>query len=256
MQYSCCAEVEDLDAVAKSGFDGIVLRGSYLAFCQDDEILRLKEKLQGLGLKAHSVNAFCPPDVKLTGPEYDQATLQDYTKRLSKNAAQLGIRCIGIGSPNSRQLPAGYSQALAKSQWENAITTIAAICAPYGMEVLIEPLCTRECNWITNLSEAVSFLHQFQLEQVGLVFDLYHACVMKDDPSSLLSALPYIKVVHIAQDHQKQKYFPLTGMEATFKPYCAILRDGGFQGEFAVEATIRTGDDFHRSLQIMKELLQ
>ena len=256
MFYSCCAEWDTLNLVAASGYDGIVLRGAYLANCPETALPKMRQALSESGLSIQSVNAFCPPEIKRVGEGFAPETLRRYTRRLASHAAALGVQYFGIGSPNSRLLSADYDRRIAADQWEQSIAIIAEIAGEYGITPLLEPLCTRECQWIHLLDEAMATLQHLQLSNVGLVLDLYHACVMGESPDALRRALPYVKVVHIAQNYLGQKYYLQPELTAVFTPYTEILQKSGYAGEFSVEATIgHPEQDYLRTLQIMKQLL-
>lgn len=253
--YSCCAERSQIDLVRASGFDGIVFRGVWLAAQPLSQIRVLRGELEATGLVSRSVNAFCQPSVALTGPDFDAKKLADYTAALAERAVLLGIRDFGIGSPLSRQLSADYDRQRALEQWEEALLTMADICEPFAIRVLAEAVCTRECNFMNTTAETLAAVRRLDRDNLGLVFDLYHEVVMGENAGILEQALPYIRVLHIAEDRAGQKYYPEGSVRPAVEPYLTALR-GRFHGEFAVEASVgEAAVAFPAALRVMRGLL-
>ena len=63
------------------------------------------------------------------------------------------------------------------------LRTAAKMCAPYGIDVIIEPINTRDIpGYFLNLTEdARSIIHEVAMPNIGLQFDLYHRQVMQGD---------------------------------------------------------------------------
>lgn len=256
MEYSCCTSFENLDLVEQAGYDAIALPGWFVAGCDGDTFAKVCARLQASPLQCHSLNAFCPERIRLVGDGHDAQALREYTCVLAERAEKLGVRCVGIGSPNSRKLPEGYDAGRAMEQWETSLRVIAGVLAPYGIQALAEPLCTRECNWMNTTQQVLPVVRRLQLENLGMVFDIYHAFAMGEDDTALREAMPYVRLVHIAQSIDGQKHYLREGHDEDYRPYFRALRDGGYDGEFAVEATYDPLDEaLPRSLAIMKGYL-
>lgn len=253
IHYCCCASAENAALVAAAGFDRIALQGFYIASCTQEELKRLRKELDGLGLQCRSLNAFCPAEIKLVGEGYDPARLAEYAAQLAQKAKLLGVEAIGIGSPNSRVLPEGFDRATAMRQWVDALRVIAEAFRPYGIAPLAEPLCTLECNWMNTASEVAASVEQAQVPELGMVYDMYHAFAMGEDADALRRVLPLVRLVHIAHLIDGQKHYLHESHIADCAPYFAVLREAGYEGEIAVEATYDALDEaLPRSYQLLR----
>lgn len=237
MQFCCCATLDKAKAVAAAGFDRIALPGSYVAACGDREIERICATLAETGLTCWSLNAFCPAEIKLVGEGYDGSALARYTQRLARNAKRIGVQAVGIGAPNSRELPAGFDRDLAMRQWETSLRILSDVLGCENLEALAEPLCTLECNWMNTTEEVCAVLDRLRLPNVGMVFDMYHAFVEKDGVEAVRRAMRYVREVHIAQFVNGEKHYLREDHAADCAGYFRLLREVNYSGEIAVEAT-------------------
>ena len=243
MQFCCCATPDLAKAVATAGFDRIALPGSYVARCDEQALEQAAKAVAEAGLTCRSLNACCPAEVKLVGEGHDPAALEQYARRLAKNAKYLGVEAIGVGSPNSRKLPADYDRKLAMRQWEQTLRILADSFGSEGLLTLAEPLCTLECNWMNTTAEVCEVLDRLQLPGVGMVFDMYHAFVAGDSVADIRRAMPYVHEVHIAQFVDGEKHYLREDHAADCADYFRLLRETGYNGEIAVEATYDALDE-------------
>lgn len=237
MHYCCCAPFERFALVKASGYERIALPGSFLADCDEAAFARICAAVETQGLVCRSLNAFCPPEIKLVGPEHNPTLLAQYAHRLAARAARIGVEYVGVGSPNSRILPDGFDRGIAAEQWE---TTLRILCDAFGerkLSVLAEPLCTLECNWMNSTDEVREVVERLALPNLGMVFDMYHAFAASENTEPLRRALPYVKVVHIAQLVDGKKHYLRADHAADCADYFRVLREAGYDGEIAVEAT-------------------
>lgn len=233
--YCCCAAPEHAALVASAGFDRIALQGTFVAGAEEPRLKELLRELDGLGLQCRSLNAFCPADIKLVGAEFDARRLAAYAARLAEKASLLGVEMVGVGSPNSRILPENFDRTTAMAQWLEALQVIAEAFRPFGIDVLAEPLCTLECNWMNTADEVAASLTK--VEGVGMVYDMYHAFAMGEDAETLRRVLPLVRLVHIAHLVDGKKHYLREAHLADCAPYFEVLRAAGYDGEIAVEAT-------------------
>lgn len=254
MKYCCCAAPENYQLVKEAGYERITFQASYVAGCDAEAFDRLCALMEQDGPKCRSLNAFCPAEIKLVGEGYDPQRLREYTTLLAQRASRLGVEAIGIGSPNSRKIPEGYDCALAMAQWEQSLTTIAQTLEPYGILALAEPLCTLECNWMNTTEEVLACVKKLDMPNLGMVFDMYHAFAMGEDEKPMEKAMPYVRLVHIAQLLDGQKHYLRQDHTQDCAPYFAMLKKWGYNGELAVEATFDPLEEaLPRSLTILRQ---
>lgn len=236
MQLCCCASFENLPLVTSAGYDRIALPGTFLAACGEETFAEICAAAAEGRLVCRSLNAFCPADIKLVGEGYAPRQLGSYSRALAARAARIGVEAVGIGSPNSRQLPADFDRGCAMRQWQASLRIISEEFGGYGISVLAEPLCTLECNWMNTTDEVRETVELLAIPNLGMVFDMYHAFVMGEDDAPLRRAMPYVREVHIAQFINGEKHYLHPDHSADCAPYFSALRELGYDGEIAVEA--------------------
>ncbi len=253
MQYCCCASFERFPLVKAAGYDRIAFPAAALAALREEAFAEICAAVDAGSLVCRSLNAFCPAEIKLVGPAYDPYILGRYAHQLAARAARIGVEYIGIGSPNSRILPPDFDRKIAMEQWESALRIIADALDHVGIGALAEPLCTLECNWMNTTDEVREVVQRLSLPNLGMVFDMYHAFVMQEDAAPLLRALPYVRLVHIAQFVDGEKHYLRPEHEADCATYFKVLREAGYCGEIAVEATYDAIEEaYPRSLSLLR----
>lgn len=254
MLYTCCAEFENFDIVRAAGYNGIVFQGSFLSGCDQATFDAIRQRLESGSLVTRSVNAFCPKEIALTGPGHDIRKIRSYTERLARRSVSLGITHLGIGSPNSRKLSEDYDRERAMNQWLETLSAIADICSDYALQACVEPICTLECNWMNTTGEVLSAVKRLNHPNLGITYDIYHAFAMGEDARPLQAALPYLKLLHISQYINGKKHYLRRDHMAEYQPYFVALKEYGYNGEFAIEATYDPLESsIPASLPIMKE---
>lgn len=171
-----------------------------------DEIVNIVKygKLPCFGL-----NAYCPPEIIIAGPHFNIKKSKQYAKLCAKRAAELGVKKIGIGSPNSRNLPNNFSHNLAVSQIVEFLKVTAEEFAKYDMVICLEALGNCYCNFINYVDEAVDIINKTNMPNVKLVLDFYNMEQNNEADIDLKEILPYIAHVHISDDDNSplRRYF-------------------------------------------------
>ena len=240
MKLGVCTTSRNASAVRDAGFQTIGLSGRELSSLTPATAAELRRTLADLGLETCSANAFCPPELALLGPGCDPARVREYTRRVCQGASELGITSIGIGSPKSRTILPTLPRRKALSEFAGSLCCIAAVAQEFEMDVLLEPLAVCECNCVNTAKEGLAILSQCNEPNLHLVYDLYHASLMQEDPSEIFALLPEIRCVHLSG--------PLTDLAAAghayldaiqmqpLTPYLRALTAAGYHGELLLEA--------------------
>lgn len=232
MYISCCASASLCQLVAECGFDRVVLSASELERSSQEQIQGLSRTLNHFHLTCRSLNDFCPPELKLCGPEYKLGQVEQYVSNLAPRAAELGITQIGIGAPLSRKIPSKFPRKLADEQLLECMCRAAEICKPYQIRILMEPICGQMTNVLNSTKDTFQFIQL--CNDLGMIYDIYHAWMMGEDPAAVLPAMDKIEMVHIA--HASNGRYPLTrGNIHYYLPYLQMLQELGYQGEIAIE---------------------
>lgn len=256
MLFGCCTTIEHYDEVAAAGYGAITLAAKDVAAMDAAAFDRARDIISGGPLRALSLNSFSGSDVRLNGPDYSPEALKRYAVPLLERAGALGIRYVGIGAPASRNLETGADAAEATARFEEAMALLCRLAAPLGIDILMEAVCDIECNFITTTTEALALVKRLALPNLHLVYDIYHARMMREPLDNIDSAASEIRVVHIAQDVARgQRHYLDEAHIEEYRPYLARLRDAGYMGEVSLEAFHgEVAEELPKSLAILKKL--
>jgi len=228
--------------VAEAGFDRVVCSAREVAGTQPDQLETLAQQLASWALECRALNDFCPPELKLCGPNYRPELVERYIGRLAPRAARLGVEQIGVGAPLSRSIPEEYPRELALEQLRECLDLTARLCRPYGIRILLEPICRQMTNLLNRIPEVLALIERCE-EPVDVVYDIFHAWMMKEPPADALPAMKRIRIVHIAHA-QDGRRLPTAETIEPYLPYVQMLLDAGYQGEISVEAELDGADRF------------
>lgn len=255
MIYGCCTSIGRYVDLVLAGYDSITLPGIFFGRADERTFAKAAETIRNGPLQFRGLNAFSPPDVKMTGPNYDRAALRAYAETVIGRAGRLGARYIGIGCPHSRNVPDGFSRDEANRQFREVLADLCEIARPYGIDILLEGVCAVEGNFITTAREALALIRDLALPNLHLCYDIYHEFMMGEGPDVILDAGAEIRTVHIAEDVGGKRHYLDEAQTGKYRPYIEALRQIGYAGELTPEAFF--GDveiEFPRSLSIMKAL--
>lgn len=200
MKIGCSAFVPEIPLIHAMGYDFVELRGRDVAALSEGEMDTLEDQIRDLSLPCLSLNAYCPPGVKIAGPGFDRKRGRSYADALAERADRIGVRKIGIGSPFSRHLPDGFDRGLA---WEQAVVFTAETAEAfgrYGIKTGFEPLGYCYCNFINHVEEVMRLSDRLRSYGVGLILDFYNMEHCGEDTMPLDACAPYILHTHISDD--------------------------------------------------------
>ena len=236
MQIGCCTGIENYELVVRNNYDRIVLPAVKIATMDQDAFVQTKKLLSQGTLQCRSLNWFCTPALKLCGDGYSEEAVAAYMPLLVQRASEIGVEYIGVGSPKSRNIPEGFSKDTAMEQFKRSMDVICEACRPYGITVLLEAVCTVECNFITTTDEALAVMKSLDIDNLKFVFDSYHAFMMGEDDKPLRRAMPYVRLVHVAQNIDSRRHYLRSEKMDEYRVYFKALMEAGYDGEVSIEA--------------------
>ncbi|MBR0090615.1 MAG: sugar phosphate isomerase/epimerase [Lachnospiraceae bacterium] len=253
MIRGCCIDLSWYDKLVEYGYESIALAAKDVAAWDEETFSKNKEKLSKGPLKTISLNSFCTQDLRLDGSGYDPEKLRAYMERLCPRAAALGFSVIGIGAPASRNLGAEDDRETCLAQFKESLRIMCDVAAAHGIGILLESVCSLECNFITTTREAYAIVKELALPNLHLVYDIYHE-VMEGQPVDVIDeVINEIRVVHIAQDENGKRAWPDKAHIDEYRVYWDRLHALGYTGEWNPECF--TGDidqGLQQSIQILK----
>lgn len=255
MKIGCCIDISWYDQLVNLGYDSISLAAKDIVSWDETTFLKAKERIKRGPLKTISLNSFCTADLRLNGRGFDLNRIEEYTDLVCRRGKELGFRYIGIGAPQSRNVRESENREVSKEQFLKALRCMCQTAEQYEMEILLEAVCSVECNFITTTWEALDLIQKAGFERVHLVYDIYHEYMERQPLSVIKEAANEIKVVHIAQNINGYRAYLLDEYLNQYRAYWNALKEIGYTGEWNLECF--AGDpavELSNSLNIMKEL--
>jgi sugar phosphate isomerase/epimerase len=238
----------------ESGFDYVELPLAQIVDLNDREFSSLKERVDLSGLKCEACNNFFPASIRLTGNAVDYGKIEEYLGKALGRAAQLGVKVIVLGSPNSRNVPEGSPMDKAWSQLVELLKGIDPLVRAKGITIVIEPLCKLESNIINTVAEGLRLFRAVDRENIKLLVDYYHLVVEKEDPEVLLRAGPSIKHVHFA--NPAGRVYPVEA-EDGYVHFMNLLKRIDYEDRVSIEAYTKDfSHDAKRSVKILGQLVK
>jgi sugar phosphate isomerase/epimerase len=156
-----------------------------------------------------------------------------YFVKLVDLCADLGGRVIVIGSPKQRNLLPGVKREQAMGYAAEVFTPSLGLAQKRGVTLAIEPLSTRETDFLMCASDAVELIERIDHPNFRLQLDV-KAMSYEYKP------IPQIigeSAKHLAHFHVNDPNLLGPGMgEIGYEPIIAALRAAGYNGWLSVEA--------------------
>lgn len=257
MQYGWATTIDNYALAERCGYDYIELGGMALAAMDKQQLRCTQHTIAAGSVKCRNINAYCGPDVVVAGPGFDLAHAQEYAKMLMERAQMMGACMVGVGAPKSRTLPQGYARDLALRQAVEFFQATGEVAQSYGLTVLVEPVCSLECNFMTTTAQGVDVVQRVGRGNVRMVYDIYHAYAEGEDAAPIAQAAPYLSHVHICDKVGKQRHYLREENLPLYRRYLDAIRQTGYEQVVSVEAFV--GDvqtEAGRSLDILRMAAQ
>ncbi len=177
-------------------------------------------------------NSFLPGEMKSVGPDAIPADILKFTETAFKRARMSGVKIIVFGSGGSRAIPQGFSREEALKQFTDLCKKIAMIAKKYDVIMVLEPLNTKECNFINSVAEGGEIVKAVNHPNFKLLADLYHMKMEGESPSNLIKYGYLLHHVHIAE--KEGRAAPGTSNE-NFTDYFVALKKIKYKGAISIE---------------------
>jgi len=262
MRFGCCGSmisprrdligIEIIEDIAAIGYDYIELSIRDLAVLPQSEFTQILKRIQASGIRCESCNNFFPAHLRLTGPDASITAAIEFATTILERAAQLGASTIVFGSAGAKNVPPGFSHAVAWQQIVELLQKLGPIAGKFGITIAIEPLNTRESNLVCTAKEGLNLARDVDHPNVQLLIDYYHLRQANEDPAIVLEAGTTIRHLHFAEPVERK--FPLRS-RPEYEAFFSNLRNIGYDGRCSIEAyTQNFLGDAKNALAIMKSL--
>ena len=228
------------DFVCSAGYRGIEVAPFTLAeraeLITPQRRVELRASAESRGLEIIGLHWLLmkPPGLYITHPD---AGIRRKTARyfvdLVGLCADLGGKVMVIGSPKQRNLLPGVDREKAMGYAAEVFTPCLESAAKRGVTLAIEPLSTRETDFLICAAEAVELIERIDHPNFRLQLDV-KAMSYETKP------IPQIireSAKHLVHFHVNDPNLLGPGMgEIRYEPIIAALREAGYDGWLCVEA--------------------
>ncbi len=199
MRFGCCVVPEQIDILARAGYDFCELPArAVLPFEDDAAALPTLRALDAAPLRAESFNVLIPPQLPMVGPAADPAALRTYLRRAFSRMARIGGEVAVLGSGGARRIPDEMPRSDALDQLADTLRLAADEAGQAGIELALEHLNQGESNVFTSLEECRSFIVERNIAGLRVLADLHHLELEHEPLQSVIVAAPLLAHVHVA----------------------------------------------------------
>jgi sugar phosphate isomerase/epimerase len=228
------------DFVRSVGYQGIEVAPFTLAeraeWITPQRRVELRESAESRGLEIIGLHWLLmkPPGLFITHPDAGiRRKTARYFVELVGLCADLGGKVMVIGSPKQRNLLPGVKRGQAMGYAAEVFTPSLELAGKRGVTLAIEPLSTRETDFLMCASDAVELIERIDHPNFRLQLDV-KAMSYEYKP------IPQIireSAKHLAHFHVNDPNLLGPGMgEIGYEPIIAALRAAGYDGWLSVEA--------------------
>jgi sugar phosphate isomerase/epimerase len=253
MRFGLCTKVDNLKKLEAAGYDYIEFRADHVAALSEPEFERVRRAAADSPLWCEALNFFFPPELKVVGPNIDQAQIAAYIERAVRRSAALGAKLLVVGSGKSRFVPEGWSKESGRSQFAAAVKAVGKAAAGAGIMVTIEAIRSSSTNLINNLKEAAGLCEEVAEPNVYIMADYNQMAGENEGMDQIVQYGKYIRHLHLIDT--RNSYFPLDPGDPGQRRFFAAVREIDYQGRLSVEIhDFESTADAGRSLAVLKEL--
>jgi sugar phosphate isomerase/epimerase len=189
-------------------------------------------KIKDLQVPMYAFNIFIPGELKIVGPDVNEAALLTYVDKVFQRCQATGVNRIIWGSGGSRRVPEGFDRTKAKDQFVSMARKIADKASRYNITLALENLNSTETNFITTVEEAVDIVKKVDHKNLRLCVDIYHMLKEGEPPSSILKTKGYVIYCEVAE---KEGRTPPGVQGDDFRPYFSALKQVGYNDKIMIE---------------------
>lgn len=247
MKFGLCNEMfeqrdfaEVLATMARLGYEGVEIAPFTLADSVTEidaaERRRLRDLVAQHGLEIIGLHWLLvkPEGLYINHPdEAIRNRTRDYLVELIHFCGDLGGRVMVCGSPRQRSVLEGDSYEATWARTVDVFRHCAEVAEERGVTICLEPLTTKETNFITGKDEAVRMIEEINHPNFRLILDVKAMAGGETKPPEQIirEAAPYLAHVHA---NDANLLGPGMG-DTDFAPIAAALKEINYQGYVSVE---------------------
>src|SRR5215218_8155881 len=232
MRFGCCVAPDQIDILARAGYDFCELPAAAVQPFEDDAAaLPAMRAIAAAPLRPEAFNVLVPATLPLVGPSVDRDALRAYLGRTFGRMVQLGGAVVVPGSGGARRIPEHMPREQALDQLADSLALAADEAGRAGIELALEHLNRGECNVFTSLAECQSFIEQRGVAGLRLLADLHHLELEREPIDHVIPAAPLLAHVHVADGGRRAP--GLGGYD--YPGFMAALHEVGYDRRISAE---------------------
>ena len=236
MKIGVCCNYDRWGIVAEAGYDYVEGNFSKIAKATDEEFDEIKRALEASGVRMEATNGFFSGDFQLYSKgdfETVKKNVREYCELGFARGAALGQKVAVIGSSGARNIREGYTKEEAEEQFCEVLRICGEVGAKYGVAVTVEPLNTKETNFIITFADGLDIVKKTNHPNVLAMIDLYHHAQNGEELSTLDGTEGILVHAHLARADRQT---PIPGDEAEIDPKIAYLKQVGYDIRISLES--------------------
>lgn len=236
MKIGVCCNYDRWGIVADAGYDYVEGNFSKIAKATDEEFDEIKRALEASGVRMEATNGFFSGDFQLYSKddfETVKKNVREYCELGFARGAALGQKVAVIGSSGARNIREGYTKEEAEEQFCEVLRICGEVGAKYGVAVTVEPLNTKETNFIITFADGLDIVKKTNHPNVLAMIDLYHHAQNGEELSTLDGTEGILVHAHLARADRQT---PIPGDEAEIDPKIAYLKQVGYDSRISLES--------------------
>lgn len=232
MQFGCCCSIDNAEIAQSAGFDYIETTVvSLLPEANEATFAPVLEKYQATGIPIQACNVFLPGDLKVVGPEVDQARIKRYVETAMRRVMLVGARVVVFGSGKARHIPDGFDADTAHRQLVDFLRLVADEAEQHEITVVIEPLNRRESNVINSVPEGAALADAVNRPSIKALADFYHMDEENEPLSNIVACKAQLGHIHVADTDRRA---PGTG-NYPYTEFVKQVRLAGYDSMISIE---------------------
>lgn len=248
MKIGVCGGIERAPIIKALGYHYVEENMSKIAALTEQDFADRVKQYEGLDFPVYSFNGFFGGDVSLYG-EASMLDIREYSERALRRAKELGGEICVIGSGKARAIPNGISREFAERRFCDVISLCGDIADKYGIKIAIEPLNSKETNYINTVSDSADIAKRSGKDNVGALVDFFHFFMENESDDSIIKNEDVLIHAHIARPNA-DRLSPTKDDAKVVAHWAGLLKKIDYKGCVSIEARFV---DFEQDIKEAKE---
>ena len=248
--------IKYINKAAKIGFDILEFQAQPLLDMDNSRLDEIKKAAADAGvLLTFSVGLDKKYDLTSADSSVRSGGVE-YLKRIVEKVAYLGGDIIsgvsyeGWGSPS--EIISYDDKQVRRERSINCMKEIAGSAAGYGVTYCVEAVNRFEGVVLNTAVEAVDYVKEVGLDNVGVLLDTYHMNIEENDMGEAIRhAGSLLKSFHTGENNRKPPGMGTLDWDKVFK----ALKDIDFKGNIVSEPFVQMGGEVGRDIKTWRNLI-